>query len=109
MPDAIVLTSQQPGDPRRAPRSSAPTQNGGTGPDVVYPPGHRTLADRIARCGALLTEFPPGIGPRRKKALLQHFGSARAVSRASLEDLAAVDGISSTVARKIHDHFRGDG
>ena len=49
----------------------------------------------------------PGIGARRKKALLHHFGSARAVSRAGLADLEAVEGISGTVARKIFDHFRG--
>ncbi len=47
----------------------------------------------------------PGIGAKRKKALLMHFGSASAVSRAGLADLEAVPGISSTVARKIHDHF----
>ena len=47
----------------------------------------------------------PGIGPRRKKALLAHFGSARAVSAAGLQDLEAVDGISKTVARQIFDWF----
>ena len=50
-----------------------------------------------------------GIGPRRKKALLLHFGSARAVSRAGLTDLEAVEGISGTVARIIYDHFHGEG
>ena len=35
-----------------------------------------------------------GIGPKRKKALLAHFGSAKAVSRANLADLKAVDGVS---------------
>ncbi len=48
-----------------------------------------------------------GIGPKRKKALLHHFGSARAVGQASLRDLQAVDGISETVAQRIYDHFRG--
>jgi excinuclease ABC subunit C len=48
----------------------------------------------------------PGIGPARKKALLLHFGSARAVARAGLADLEAVTGISGTVARKIYDFFR---
>jgi excinuclease ABC subunit C len=47
----------------------------------------------------------PGIGPARKKALLHHFGSARAVSRAGLADLEAVPGISGTVARKIYAFF----
>ncbi|MBL8710556.1 MAG: excinuclease ABC subunit UvrC [Rhodospirillaceae bacterium] len=46
-----------------------------------------------------------GIGARRKKALLMHFGSARAVAQAGLTDLASVPGISETVARKIYDHF----
>ena len=47
----------------------------------------------------------PGIGPRRKKALLLHFGSARSVSRASVADLLTVEGISEAVAQKIYDHF----
>lgn len=47
-----------------------------------------------------------GIGPSRKRALLHHFGSARAVGNAGIEDLLAVDGISKSVAQKIHDHFR---
>ena len=46
-----------------------------------------------------------GIGPMRKKALLQSFGSAKAVSRASASDLAAVDGVSSALAQAIYDHF----
>jgi excinuclease ABC subunit C len=50
----------------------------------------------------------PGIGPRRKKALLLHFGSARAVSRASLDDLEAVEGISKAVAGLIYRHFHPD-
>lgn len=50
-----------------------------------------------------------GIGPRRKKALLLHFGSARAVSRAGLADLQTVEGISEAVARIIYDHFHGEG
>jgi excinuclease ABC subunit C len=47
----------------------------------------------------------PGIGAKRKRALLHHFGSARAVSRAGLADLEAVEGISKSVARRIYDHF----
>ena len=46
-----------------------------------------------------------GIGAKRKKALLMHFGSARAVAQAGLTDLAAVPGISETVAKIIYDHF----
>jgi excinuclease ABC subunit C len=49
----------------------------------------------------------PGIGAKRKKALLLHFGSARAVSQAGLSDLTAVPGVSEAVAKKIYDHFHG--
>lgn len=51
----------------------------------------------------------PGIGAKRKKALMHHFGSARGVSRAGLGDLEAVEGISKAVARKVYDHFHEDG
>src|SRR5580658_6004085 len=47
-----------------------------------------------------------GVGPGRKKALLHAFGSARGVSRASVEDLEKVDGVSAPLAQRIHDHFR---
>lgn len=46
-----------------------------------------------------------GIGPTRKRALLQHFGTAKAVSRAAVSDLMAVEGISEAVARIIYNHF----
>ncbi|GIL03253.1 MAG: UvrABC system protein C [Alphaproteobacteria bacterium] len=46
-----------------------------------------------------------GIGPSRKRALLMHFGTAKAVSRAALPDLVAVEGISEQTARAIYDHF----
>jgi len=46
-----------------------------------------------------------GIGPGRKRALLNHFGSAKAVSRAALSDLKLVDGISEQMAQAIYDHF----
>ena len=47
-----------------------------------------------------------GIGAGRKKALLHHFGSARAVAVATIEDIKAVPGISGALAQKIHDHFQ---
>jgi excinuclease ABC subunit C len=47
-----------------------------------------------------------GVGPSRKKALLHAFGSARGVSRASIDDLQKVDGVSEPLARRIHDYFR---
>ncbi|MDI7861064.1 excinuclease ABC subunit UvrC [Rhizobiaceae bacterium n13] len=46
-----------------------------------------------------------GIGPTRKRALLQHFGTAKAVSRAGVSDLMAVEGISETVAKLVYEHF----
>ncbi|MEJ0097937.1 MAG: excinuclease ABC subunit UvrC [Bauldia sp.] len=46
-----------------------------------------------------------GIGPTRKRALLHHFGTAKAVSRADIADLRAVSGISDEMARAIHAHF----
>jgi len=46
-----------------------------------------------------------GIGPSRKRALLNHFGSAKAVGRASLADLAAIPGISGQMAQLVYDHF----
>ncbi|SIP94265.1 Excinuclease ABC subunit C [Rhizobium sp. RU20A] len=50
-----------------------------------------------------------GIGPSRKRALLHHFGTAKAVSRAAMSDLMAVDGISESVAKLVYDHFHEDG
>ncbi|WGH77729.1 excinuclease ABC subunit UvrC [Jannaschia ovalis] len=51
----------------------------------------------------------PGVGATRKRALLQHFGSAKAVGRAALSDLKAVDGISDALAETIHRHFHERG
>jgi excinuclease ABC subunit C len=51
----------------------------------------------------------PGIGAKRRRALLKHFGSAKAISRAGIEDLQTVDGISAAMAQKIYDHFRSGG
>jgi excinuclease ABC subunit C len=68
--------------------------------------GHRTR--RSAAIAASPLDDIPGIGPRRKKALLMHFGSGQAVGRAGLTDLENVVGISKSVAKKIYDHFHGD-
>ena len=46
-----------------------------------------------------------GIGPGRKKALLNHFGSAKAVKGATVDDLASVEGVSQKLAQTIHDYF----
>ncbi len=47
----------------------------------------------------------PGVGPKRKKALLHHFGSAKAVVGADVRDIESVDGISRATAQQIYDHF----
>ncbi|MEP1538669.1 MAG: excinuclease ABC subunit UvrC [Paracoccaceae bacterium] len=47
----------------------------------------------------------PGVGASRKRALLAHFGSAKAVGRAHLADLKAVDGVSEGLAQKVYDYF----
>jgi excinuclease ABC subunit C len=51
----------------------------------------------------------PGIGPNRKRALLMHFGTARAVKSAALEDLEKVAGINRSTARGIYDYFHPSG
>ena len=65
-------------------------------------------AHRAKRAKAL-SETPlddiPGVGAARKRALLAHFGSAKAVSRAGLADLMAVEGISEGLAQVVHDFF----
>ena len=50
-----------------------------------------------------------GVGGARKRALLAHFGSAKAVARADLADLRAVDGVNEALAQKIYDHFHERG
>nr|WP_321456198.1 excinuclease ABC subunit UvrC [uncultured Cohaesibacter sp.] len=50
----------------------------------------------------------PGIGPARKRALLHHFGTAKAVRSAALSDLRAVEGISEQMAQNIHAYFHED-
>ena len=51
----------------------------------------------------------PGIGPNRKRALLMHFGTARAVKGAALDDLERAPGISKAMARLLHDYFHPRG
>lgn len=64
---------------------------------------HRTK--RAMAMGVSPLDEIEGIGPRRRRALMSHFGSAKAVSRAGVEDLKAVDGISAEMAQRIYDHF----
>ena len=50
-----------------------------------------------------------GIGPARKRALLHHFGTAKAVERASYEDLLRAPGINQATAKLIYEHFHEEG
>ena len=75
---------------------------------------HRfAIGSHRARRKTALTKNPldeiEGIGPTRKRALLAHFGTAKAVSRASLPDLAAVPGVSAQLAQAIYDFFHESG
>ncbi len=63
------------------------------------------VAKRAKAVSATPLDDVPGVGAARKRALLAHFGSAKAVARAGLADLTAVDGISEAMARTIHDFF----
>jgi len=62
-------------------------------------------AKRAKAISATPLDEVPGVGAARKRALLAHFGSAKAVSRANLADLRAVDGVSKGLAQKIYDYF----
>jgi len=66
--------------------------------------GHRAKRKKAMSDNPL--DDVPGIGPSRKKALLAHFGSAKAVRNAALADLEAVDGVSKAMAKRIHDWFQ---
>jgi excinuclease ABC subunit C len=64
---------------------------------------HRQL--RSTRSFRSVLDTIPGIGPKRKKILIRHFGSARAIASASVEDLAAVAGIGPELAEQIKEHI----
>jgi excinuclease ABC subunit C len=66
-------------------------------------------AKRAKAVSATPLDDIPGVGATRKRALLAHFGSAKAVSRANLSDLTAVDGINAALAQKIYDYFQERG
>ena len=66
-------------------------------------------AKRVKAIGHTGLEDIPGIGASRKRALLHHFGSAKTVAGAGLDDIARVAGISLNMAKKIHDYFRQRG
>ena len=66
-------------------------------------------AKRAKAIGATPLDEVPGVGATRKRALLAHFGSAKAVARANLTDLKAVDGVSDALAETIYDFFHERG
>jgi len=66
-------------------------------------------AKRAKAVGATPLDEVPGVGAARKRALLAHFGSAKAVARANLADLKAVDGISEALAERLYDFFHAKG
>ena len=68
---------------------------------------HRKRRARAAAASPL--DEVAGVGARRKRALLNRFGSAGGVARAGLADLETVEGISKAVARRVYDHFRDGG
>ncbi|XHY16981.1 UvrABC system protein C (plasmid) [Pseudoseohaeicola sp. NH-UV-7] len=66
-------------------------------------------AKRSKAIGATPLDEVPGVGATRKRALLAHFGSAKAVARANLADLKAVDGVSDALAETIYGFFHERG
>ncbi|MBE0412321.1 excinuclease ABC subunit UvrC [Yoonia sp.] len=66
-------------------------------------------AKRSKAIGATPLDDVPGVGAARKRALLAHFGSAKAVARANLADLRAVEGVSGNMAQTIYDYFHENG
>ncbi|MEP7351515.1 MAG: excinuclease ABC subunit UvrC [Sphingorhabdus sp.] len=68
---------------------------------------HRTKRSKAITASPL--DEVPGIGPARKKALLMHFGTARSVRDASLEDLARAPGVSAAVAQAVYDFYHSGG
>jgi excinuclease ABC subunit C len=68
---------------------------------------HRTKRSKAITVSPL--DEVPGIGPARKKALLMHFGTAKAVRGATLEDLQRAPGVSAAVAQTVHDFYHGGG
>ncbi len=66
-------------------------------------------ARRSKAIGQSMLDEVPGIGAVRKKTLLRHFGSAKAVAGAGLADLRAAPGINAATARNIYDHFHPEG
>jgi excinuclease ABC subunit C len=67
---------------------------------------HRNLRGRAAR-GSVLDGIP-GVGPKRKKALIRHFGTIKKVRSATPEELMEVEGISAKLAEEIYQYLKQD-
>jgi excinuclease ABC subunit C len=65
--------------------------------------GHRARRDKARQRSAL--EDIPGVGAKRRRELLRHFGSAQGVENANVEELKKISGISATMAQQIYDHL----
>ncbi|WP_373006951.1 excinuclease ABC subunit UvrC [Hyphomonas sp.] len=120
-PDDVTLVSIAKGVDRNAGREQffrpgrAPFKLPETAPVLYYLQRLRDEAHRWAigahraKRSADIVRSPldeiEGIGPTRKKALLQYFGSARGVSRAKVADLMAVEGVNEALAERIYGHF----
>jgi len=65
--------------------------------------GHRARRDKKRQTSQL--ETIPGIGAKRRRELLRHFGSAQGVSNANVEELRKISGISANLAQQIYDHL----
>lgn len=65
--------------------------------------GHRQRRAKARQKSGL--EDIPGLGPKRRQQLLRQFGGLREISRASVEALARIEGISISLAQRIHDTF----
>lgn len=65
--------------------------------------GHRQQRDKKRKRSGL--EDIAGLGPKRRQALIQHFGGMREVAKSGIDDLCKVDGISRKLAEQIHDHY----
>jgi TctA family transporter len=93
---------------RRERIARVPIAANGLGRGVREPFRHKLLVLRSSIVG-IFVGMIPGIGAARKRALLAHFGSAKAVSRAGLSDLKAAPGISDAMAETIHAFFHARG
>ena len=65
--------------------------------------GHRGRRDKARQRSAL--EDIPGVGSKRRRLLLRHFGSAQGVQNANVAELKKISGIDATVAQRIYDHL----